>query len=239
MKDVLRMMAEFTKFTALDSFSGKRVRCLKEDGENVFVFGYRKKRCGRRYLSFDSFLLNHTDIKTDEDTDKSWKKRLRKASGKLEASGLWPEYLEVFHNLQKMSLEELKAFRCDYSTIPYGGSLYPTLTPWKEKYPFLISITDNGTEYVNAVYLYNVSECRMKSMYFGRHLNRSEKETIKHFLAQKQDYSSGRIQAGYDVSFEYKADANKAWYSEEYRGCGNGHYYIALDHTTALFIEND
>ena len=40
-------------------------------------------------------------------------------------------------------------------------------------------------------------------------------------------------------TFEYKADKNKAWYSEEYRGCGNGHYYIAIDENTALFIEND
>lgn len=239
MKDILRAMDEYTKFTAVDILSGKRVRCMKEGGENVFVFGYRKKRYGRRYLSFDSFLLKYTDLKLDEDTDESWKKRLKKASRKLETSGLWPEYLEVINNLQRMTLEELKAFRNDYWAIPYGKSLYPALSLWKEKYPFLISKTESGTEYVNSVYLYTVSECRMKSMYFGRLLNKREKETIKQYLAEKRDYSSGRIQVGYDVSFEYKADANKAWYSEEYRGCGNGHYYIALDHTTALFIEND
>lgn len=44
---------------------------------------------------------------------------------------------------------------------------------------------------------------------------------------------------GYDVSFSYDPEKKKAWYSEEYRGCGNGYYYIALNRTHALFVEKD
>ena len=58
-----------------------------------------------------------------------------------------------------------------------------------------------------------------------------------------KDYSSGRTdkwdKTSYDVSFQLKAKERKAWYSEEYRGCGNGHYYLALNHSCALFYEHD
>ena len=36
-----------------------------------------------------------------------------------------------------------------------------------------------------------------------------------------------------------KKEKEKVWSSEELRGCGNGHYYIALDANTALFVEDD
>lgn len=50
---------------------------------------------------------------------------------------------------------------------------------------------------------------------------------------------SFRWQAGYGLSFEYNPEKNKAWWSEEYRGCGNGHYYLMLDNKHALFCEDD
>ena len=29
------------------------------------------------------------------------------------------------------------------------------------------------------------------------------------------------------------------WYSKEFKGCGNGHYYLALDATHTIFVEDD
>lgn len=43
----------------------------------------------------------------------------------------------------------------------------------------------------------------------------------------------------YDVSFSFNAQARQASYAEEFRNCGNGHYYLALDSTHALFYEDD
>ena len=45
--------------------------------------------------------------------------------------------------------------------------------------------------------------------------------------------------SSYDVSFSYDPKLQHAWYSEEYKNCGNGHYYLALDETHALFYEDD
>lgn len=75
---------------------------------------------------------------------------------------------------------------------------------------------------------------RVKKMDF------SEKvlESIRQHLERKEDcYEWERRK--YDSSFRYIALHNVATYSEEYKDMGNGHYYIALDHTHALFIEDD
>lgn len=50
-------------------------------------------------------------------------------------------------------------------------------------------------------------------------------------------YVSG--QTSYDVSFSYYPDVRTATYSEEFRGLGNGHYYLALSPTHAVFWEDD
>lgn len=58
-------------------------------------------------------------------------------------------------------------------------------------------------------------------------------------MENKQAYDSGRYRTNYDVSFTYRPEKQKAWYSEEYKNCGNEHYYIALDANAALFVEDD
>lgn len=47
---------------------------------------------------------------------------------------------------------------------------------------------------------------------------------------------------GYDCSVEFREDSvgnYLGWYSEEYVGCGNGYYYLALDEKRAIFVEKD
>lgn len=104
--------------------------------------------------------------------------------------------------------------------------------------PFAFYQGDNGTWYLNTFYIWEMSEAKTKSMYFGKWSNARIKGEIQQAFAEKRRYSN-RARTSYDVSFEYDPDRNKAWYSEEYKGCGNGHYYIAIDANTALFCEDD
>lgn len=107
---------------------------------------------------------------------------------------------------------------------------------WPELKTEFETVLKNG--YENRDKAYAIYEFDTKAMYFGKMWNETEKEQIAEVLANKEKYSV-RHQAGYDVSFSYNPKLNKAWYSEEYRGCGNGHYYIAIDATTALYVEDD
>ena len=84
------------------------------------------------------------------------------------------------------------------------------------------------------------SERGIKKMYFGRQNNEWVLGRIKRALEDKEKYSSCRYYNGnYDASFGYNPELKMAWYSEEFKGCGNGYYYFALNETHALFIEKD
>lgn len=46
----------------------------------------------------------------------------------------------------------------------------------------------------------------------------------------------------YDYSIEIRKDKDgvlKGWYSAEYKNCGNGHYYLLLDASHAIYYEDD
>ncbi len=102
-----------------------------------------------------------------------------------------------------------------------------------------IDYDKENNPYVKSSILYTYSQLpKVKKMYFGKYRNEMVLNVIKSNMEKKTvTHESGK--SSYDVSFEYNPEKNKAWYSEEYRGCGNGHYYIALNPTHALFVEDD
>ena len=63
---------------------------------------------------------------------------------------------------------------------------------------------------------------------------------FKNAIENHQDFDA-RWRKGYDNSISCKTigGQNCAWYSEEYKNCGNGHYYLAINGTHAIFYEND
>ena len=113
-----------------------------------------------------------------------------------------------------------------------------TVAYCKEHYPFMIKTDRDGKEYIDTDYIWELSRCKLKSMYFG-YYNTEEKEQIRKAISERRQYSTPRIRTNYDVSFDYNPENNKAFYREEYKDCGNGHYYLALNHSTAVFCEDD
>lgn len=71
-----------------------------------------------------------------------------------------------------------------------------------------------------------------------------DKETrrneIRKHIVEGTPYSY-KWEKGYDNSVEFRKhnDIKCGWYSTEYRGCGNGHYYLALDEKHAIYGEAD
>jgi len=61
-------------------------------------------------------------------------------------------------------------------------------------------------------------------------------------IKNKNDYHYS-WRKGYDNRVECAFSENnnemRGWYSEEYKNYGNGHYYLAIDSTHAIFCEND
>lgn len=233
----IKEMKQGEKFSAYEKNEHVTARCIREDN-TIFVYAHRKHRYGYRY-SFSTFAdkydLKDVKSKAKLTATEEWHKRITKVVKCLEKSGLWPELLVKFKNMLTMTWEDRDYIRLNYE---WGKDNTYLITMYKKKYPFLFRQTENGSLILDTEYTYEMSNVILKSMYFGKYWNADIKKTIAEKIASKEDYKCSR-QVNYDVSFSYNAEANKAWYSEEYRGCGNGHYYLALDNNTALFYEDD
>jgi len=110
----------------------------------------------------------------------------------------------------------------------------------KEIEPKLIKISkETGEEYYNTIILQQlIYPLKIKKMNFDKYSNGDKSERIERAM-QKRTQISIRGRTSYDISFEYDPEKNMAWYSEEYRDCGNGHYYLALNNKYAVFWEDD
>lgn len=167
-----------------------------------------------------------------KDEEKSRQRKLDTIIKRLEKSGLWANLLVKFKNMKLYTEEERnRLYALDWEDEEKCKQ------EMKAKYPFMIYERD-GRELIDHDYIWELSRLKTKSMYFGKLDNKIVKEDIKKHLEQKKDFSY-RERVNYDVSFSYVAESGKAWYSEEYKNCGNGHYYLALDESMAIFCEDD
>lgn len=249
----------YKKYNAIEDETGNRVRLTREkngDSSNGFIYAKGKQRRGWRY-SEEYVKANYTLVKsTPKDADAKWHKNIERALKALNASGLWPELVPYLENLKKLTLEDKeKIYQADNkfswehhlsypiteeAVIEHNKLFNQVFAEWIEKYPFMFhSDNEHGLMRVDCNYIWEKSEVQLKSMYFGKWYNRDYKVEIQKHIEERTECSFF-ARTSYDVSFHYAPDKkNAAWYSEEYKGCGNGHYYIALDHNTAWFMEND
>jgi len=232
----LTQIRPYSKFRVSDA-NGVSFRAMIEPDGRVFLFRPRSSRYGRRY-SQDEFVALFTYVKGTSEAEQ-WQKNVRKVIQKLKRSGLMPWILEVFENLSTMSYEDFKGIKEAYNNRPYIkdaeerlANLKDVLAPYIAKYPFIFD-KDINYDYLSG----GIADAKLKSMYFGN-FNKSDKAQIKDALANKTALTFNR-RTSYDVTFSYDPSMNKAFYSEEFKNCGNGHYYLVLDENTALFCESD
>jgi hypothetical protein len=226
---------------------GSKLRYEVENEGTYFVCAPHKKRWGWR-MEPDEFFASYTPVIPQKSEFEQWHSRMRKAVAKMEKTGLWADVLIMYKNLLTIPENEyndiLKRYGHVHRYIQNDGTYRNTnhteelMSMYVEKYPFLFRRMDNGTMDVDDKYFYPLSECILKSMYFGRY-NKEYKREIAEALSAKRPHNIYRARASYDASYEYHPDEGTAFYSEEYKNCGNGHYYLALDGNTAVFCEDD
>ena len=221
-----------------------RTRCQKMDDGSIFVFSKGKKKWGRTWTP-SAFARTFIIIpKTDE--GEAWHKRLRRAIACLEKSGLWPEIRDLFQNLLLIAYADWVEMKNIYwskhqwvagrRVIKTEEEMDSLWDPYINKYPFAFHKTADGHYEMEWDYITEMAECRLKSMYFGKLWNEGVKKDLAEHISQSKPYSSGRCTAGYDSFVVYKPE--KAWYTEECK-TGGEYNYLALDHSTALFVEKD
>lgn len=169
-----------------------------------------------------------------------------KAAALLAASGLWPEMQKRMAVMSQLSLSEYneimdiyqKSWDCDYRDTEKRQELEKSFNDF---------FTSRGTtpDYYHFKQLSEKSQ--IISIPFGKDGSYERRMVANHLEQAKQsaaDYDDGfdvRWYGSYDysVSVSKKDGVLRGWYSAEYKGCGNGHYYLLLDATHAIYGEDD
>jgi len=204
--------------------------------ENYFLFIFERgaRVWGKRFYNWqEGWDFIEATIKTEEDIKGEWRKSLEKALSLLEESGLWADIKENIKNALDIGFEKIReADKVWWELKRKEGESWEEFEKrrWEEIYKIDKRLTGTIIWYLN-------SPLKIKKMYFGKDKKYLLKE-IKEAMKKKVDYSCTAY-TSYDVSFDYRAEDHKAWYSEEYKGKGNGHYYLALNWKYAVFWEDD
>jgi hypothetical protein len=189
---------------------------------NICEFSPRSRKRGMP-ISVDNFaeiVIKNNDVSAIS----VCRNNLRLVIKYLTASGMWKDMLRGAQFLQTLSDEELL-----------------TMRTWDEYHKVMTKeLADKGIEWFSMDCFANLFIKRIKTMAFESYERDYYKRRIKESFINKENIRH-RWTKGYDNSFEVRFDKDypRGWYSEEYRGCGNGHYYFLLDECHALFGEDD
>jgi hypothetical protein len=185
----------------------------------------RSRRYGH-YLNTNGIVKIEPKEKTAVDIVKKTRKFLTKVCKYLEASGLWADTLSDFKCLLNADDETLKQLLSD------------TLS-WTEEYEMCKAIGMN-LRFGGIDNLRTTVEKGIKSINYHKWDKETTASIFAKAIANKEEWSHA-WRKGYDNSISCRMYNGRmiAHYSEEYKNCGNGHYYIAIDANHAIFSEDD
>jgi len=226
--------------------NGEKVKQrLGKTGDNRII--YLKKGSTRRgyylndYYNSNAEIVDIIPIISNTNIADTWRKSIDKAIKLLECSGLWPNILIDLKLARDIGYENIrKAYDTTNAKFVegYTENNIEIAKHIKAIDPRLVSVnSETGNEYYNTLWQM-AYPLKIKKMNFGKYRNPTNLQMIKEGIIKKEKVSVAGDN-GYDVSFEYNPEKNMAWYSEEFRGCGNGHYYLAFSDTHAVFWEDD
>lgn len=141
----------------------------------------------------------------------------------LNESGLWPDIKE--------SYEKILAQGDDYLT-------HVLSLDWSEQRKYMNETI--GTTFQ----LDSIVRSALKgivSINYPRYSKEELRNKVRNAIENNTEFHH-RWRKGYDNSVDIRLcdDGKKrGWYSEEYKNCGNGHYYLAIDERRAIFCEDD
>ena len=153
-------------------------------------------------------------------------KRATAAQKMLAESGLWGDIKDEIDAFLSLPEDEMEKFMEDVENDRLFGAAWDKKYSWFHTYQVFESFLRNTC---------------WKSINFHKRDREYEVGRIQEALKNKTGYRTYWTK-GYDNSIEVALGEDRkmrAWYSEEFRGCANGHYYLMFDATHAIFYEDD
>lgn len=190
--------------------------------DNICEFANRSRTKGR-IISTIGIISIKPMLHTDETEIRMCRNNLKNVVKYLSASGLWQPMLDSAKYFLTLSDDVLLSMRT-----------------WDGYYKVMDSLKGQGIQWFGMDCFANLFITPIKTMRLNRYDREFHKNRINQTFVNKDNISHS-WRNGYDNSYEVRFDNDypRGWYSEQYKGCGNGHYYFLLDNCHALFGEND
>jgi hypothetical protein len=171
-------------------------------------------------------LVEHDEI----DYYKRFVKRATDALKMLNESGLWKDIKQSIEHFFALTESEQKELVNDIMTDSYE-LFYKEVYKENGKYSWV-----SGYQVFEAF----VRKTCWKSIAWRKWERECMSAEVADCIKNGIEFSK-RWENGYDNSLEISFDNDypRGWYSCEYRGTGNGHYYLLFDATHAIFYEDD
>lgn len=210
--------------------SGKKVtkRLFISTNSEHFVCECMKRSTTKGYVirrtEYESW-VSMRKVSDNVDLVKRMKKRALRALDMLSESGLWSDIKKEIEEFLKLSNEDIKSDFVDKGVY----SLYQS-----KKYGWFKTYQIFG-EFLK-------EKC-WKTPSFDK-WDTSKQLTltnVQNAIEFKRNFST-YWRNGYDNTLSIEIDSNgnaRGYYSEEFKGCGNGHYYLLFDYKHAIFYEDD
>ena len=210
----------------------KVVRLWKTDDGRIAIMSKGRKKYGHELSLWYDHYDEWTDLRLVEHKEFDYYKRfVKRASDGLKMlteSGLWPDIRKSIEHFFSLTEEEQRAMVDDITSDSY--EFYENTFEGK-KYAWVSSYQ---------IFCSFLHKTCWKSIAWSRWERNRMSEEVADCIKSGRSFHR-RWTNGYDNSVEIaNHDGEKlAWYSEEYRNCGNGHYYLMFDATHAIFYEDD
>ena len=211
----------------------KVVRLWKTDDGRIAIMSKGRRKFGHELSIWYDHYDEWTDLRLVEHKEFDYYKRfVKRASDALEMlnnSGLWPDIRKSIEHFFSLTEEERKELVNDIVTDSY------------EK--FYKQTWDNGKyAWVSCHQVFESFKNKncWKSIAWSRWERNRMSEEVADCIKNGKKFHR-RWTNGYDNTLDVEVNDGvmRAWYSEEYRNCGNGHYYLMFDATHAIFYEDD
>ena len=212
----------------------KIVRLWQTNDGRIAIMDKGRKKWGHELSNWSDHyedwatlrLVEHDEI----DYYKRFVKRATDALKMLNESGLWSDIRQSIEHFFALTESEQKELVNDIMTDSYE-LFYHEVYKENGKYSWV-----SGYQVFESF----VRKKCWQSIPWRRYERERMSAEVSECIKNGTDFHR-RWENGYDNTVEIaNRDGEKfAWLSLEYRGCGNGHYYLMFDATHAIFYEDD